>query len=264
MDNEVAVSRPSWRSVLLGLFVLFQAAYLPISNLIQLVPRQLSKPSGDLDIRVQRDGTTTDVRPLQSIINNLGTAIDRYGELTGQVQAWSLFAADFPTNSVFPVLQFVRADGSQYSMHSRIMPNDPDHYFRWPGSLSRLNSYDYLLAVVYVHYSDESLRERGDEWRDAVRDRVRRQQRTLEAYFRFSLGTFRQLRPDCPTPREIILNVVVRPSPRPGSLERGPETELPLARWFPDREVPAGYLPVEAYDPVAREFIRLPITENDQ
>jgi hypothetical protein len=255
-----AKPKPGGRSILLGLFVLCQLIFLPLANVMQLVPREMPVQKGEFDIRVQRDGTATNVRPIQDAINALGTAIDRYGEASGQVQAWSLFAPEFATQSVFPSVECVGLD-RRVTIEPKHLPRDPAHYVRWPGPLSRLDSYDYLLAVVYAGYTEPSVAERGNEWRDAVRQRVRDQQRSLESYFRFNLKLFRELHPDRPTPREMILNVIVMPSPPPGQTERPASMTVPLARWVPDQPPAPGYLPIQAYDPVAKQFVRLPIDE---
>jgi hypothetical protein len=254
--------KPGWRSVLLGLFVAGQLVYLLLSNLIQLVPRELPPPRGELDIRVQREGTATDVRSIQDAINGLGTAIDRYGELTGQVQAWSLFAPGFGTQSLVPVVECYCSEGSglkQITLSPKTLPDDPEHYFRFPSSYSRLAAYEYLLAVIYLNYSAESLAQRGPEWRAAILDRVRNQQKSLEAYFRWNLRMFQLRYPDRPRPQEMILAVKIIPSPKPGEAARPPAFTVPLARWQPGREPEPGFLPVQAYDPTTQEFVPLPV-----
>jgi hypothetical protein len=252
--------KPGWRSVLLGLFVAGQLVYLLLSNLIQLVPRELPPPSGELDIRVQREGTATGVRPAQEVINSLGTAIDRYGELTGQVQAWSLFAPVFGTQSLIPIVECYCSDGSglkRITLIPKTLPDDPDHYFRFPSSYSRLAAYEYLLVVVYLNYSAASLAQRGPEWRTAVLARVRDQQKSLEAYFRWNLRMFQLRYPDLATSSEMILSVRIIPSPKPGEALRPPAFTVPLARWRPARQQGLRFLSVEAYDPTTGEFVRL-------
>lgn len=262
MTSEIQTKRSSRLcSVLLGVFVVGQLIYLPLANLLQLVPREMPAQKGEFDIRVQREGTASNVRFIQESINGLGTAIDRWGELSGQVQAWSLFAPEFGTQSIFPVVTCVPGDGLvRITLQPKIFPEDPANYFRWPGPYSRIFGYEFLLAAVYWGYSEDSLKRHGEEWRREVLDRVRRQQRSLVAYFQWNLDMFPKLDPDSPLPREMILQVAVFPTPRPGSNERPPSFLVPLARWAPDREEP-GFLPVEAYDPVARQFVRLAIEE---
>jgi hypothetical protein len=266
--NEIPGAAPNvksgWRSILLGAFVLFQLIYLPLSNLVQLAPRELPIESGERDIRVQREGTASSIRPIQEAINGIGTAIDRYGEFTGQVQAWSLFAPGFGQQAVFPIVECFFLDGQRLvkiKLRPTIEPADADDYFRWPGSYSRIAGYEFLLAAIYLNFSEESLAKRGAEWSEAVRDHVRQHQKSLEAYFRWNLRKVRRRYPDLPVPQEMVVQVHIVPSPKPGESTRPPTLTLPLARWIPSRQPERSFLPIDAYDPVANEFIRLPVEE---
>jgi hypothetical protein len=261
--TPATVTRPSWRSVLLGLFVLFQIIYLPLANLTQLVPRETPQQRGELDIGVQREGTASRIRPVQQAIDGLGTAIDRYAEVSGQTQAWSLFAPDFAVQSIYLVTSFRCREGGRESLFTleQDVPADPDRYFRWPRPDSRRIAYEFLLAAVYWRFSEESLQQRGAEWREAVLDRVRAQQRSLQSYLGWELRRFREAHPDQATPVEIALSVRILPSPKPRESGRVPALIMPLARWFPDRAAEPGFLPIEAFDPSVKEFVRLPVAE---
>ena len=261
MNEEAnATSRPGLKSVLLGLFVLFQLIYLPLSNLMQLVPREMPEHRGELDIRVQREGTATNQRSIQEAINGLGTCLDRYGELSGQVQAWSLFAPDFGTQTIYPIAEFEFGEGQErFLMRNEplVLRADPERYLRWPGPNSRLVGSEFLLGVVYWRFSEESLQQRGPEWQKAVREHVRRQQKSLEAWFRLNLAMLKRTHPNLPEPKAGILRVWIHPSPEPGERERPPAFTMPLARWIPGRDPHDRNLPIDAYDPVTKEFVAL-------
>lgn len=240
--------KPGVRSILLGLFVLFQLIYLPLSNLMQFVPREKPERTGG-DIQLQREGTATAVRPVQEAINGVGTFIDRYGEASGQAQVWSLFA-DFGKQSIYPIVEFEFGAGDErFLMRNEpvLMRSNPQRYLRWPGASSRLMSYEFLLAVVYWRYSEQSLEQRGPEWRDALREHVQGEQKSLQAYFRFQLAILKRVHPELPEPRAGVLKVVVHPSPKPGERNRPPAFTLPLARWSPGS-------PIAAYDPIEKKF----------
>jgi hypothetical protein len=251
------------RSVLLGLFVLFQLLYLPLANLIQLVPREMPTRQGELDSPVQREGTATSCRTIQEAVDGLGDAVDRWGECSGQTQRWSLFAPDVGQQSCFPVIVCYCVGQRDFATLTIKPENAAESgpYCRWPSPLSRRFAYESLLAVIYRNFSAGSLAEHGDEWRWAVRQRVRDQQKSLEAYFRWNLALFQKRYPDEPFPIEMILKVLVSPAPKPGEVARPPSFEIPLARWFPSRAPSQEYLSVEAYDPVTGEFVRLPAKE---
>jgi hypothetical protein len=259
-DTANAKPAPGVRSILLGLFVLFELVYLPLSNLLQFVPREIPTPTGEFDIRKQREGTVTDNRPMQDAINGVGTFIDRYGELSGQVQYWSLFAPEFGRQTIFPVVEFEFGDGAE-RFRMRFEPHylrtDPANYLRWPRPDSRLVGYEFLLASIYWDYSAESSRDNGPAWREAIREQVRRQQKSLEAYFRFSLAMLKRQHADLPEPRAGVLSVWIHQSPKVGESERPPAFTMPLARWAPDRIADGKRLAVEAYDPVEKTFVPL-------
>lgn len=259
MADERSTKRsPGMKSILLGLFVFFQLIYLPLSNVLQLVPREIPPQKGGSDIRVQREGTLTDNRAIQDAVNGLGAAIDRYGQLSGQVQAWSLFAPDFGTQTIVPLVEFEFVDeNDRYLMRSDppILSVDPDNYFRWPGSYSRMVGNEFLLCVVYWAFNEDSLQQHGPEWRDAIRRHVVRMEKSLLAYFRLNLATLKKAHPDLPEPRTATLKVSIHPSPAPGQRERPPAFTMPLARWNLDRKDDPKYLPIEAFDPVANEFV---------
>ncbi len=57
----------------------------------------------------------------------------------------------------------------------------------------------------------------------------------------------------------MTLSVRVIPSPEPGQVDRAPTFIVPLARWYPGRlAADEFFLPVEAYDLVTKQFVRLP------
>jgi hypothetical protein len=138
------------------------------------------------------------------------------------------------------------------------IPSDKDHYFRRPSPNCRLYAYESLLAVIYANFSEQSLAERGEDWRQAIRDRAVRQQKSLEAYFRWILSERfgGRLAPD-----EMILSVLIIPSPKPGESDRPAPFEVPLARWRAAEASKPGRLPFDVYDPVAKEFIPVLVPE---
>jgi len=243
----------------LGIFVLFQLVYLPLANLIQLLPREMPPARGELDSPAQREGTASDVRPIQEAINGMGTAVDHWGELSGQTQRWSLFAPDVSRQSCFPVMKFYCVGPDEFAT-ATFKPDiaaEPDHYIRLPSPPCRLYAYESLLAVVFGNFNEQSLAEHPEQWRQAIRERTLRQQKSLEAYFRWNLDLFKKRYPDEPAPVEMVLRVLIIPAPKPGESDRPASFEVPLARWRPSEASRPGYAPFDVYDPVAKEFFPL-------
>jgi hypothetical protein len=258
--------KPNERSAWLGVFVLFQAIFLPLANLTQLIPREAPPQKGELDVPVPTEGTATSIRPLQEAINGLGAAFDRYGEFSGQTQYWSLFAS-METASPFPLIEFETIRGHSASRNyfpSEHVPRNLDRYTRSPGPECRLWAYEYLLTAVFANCTKPSLENDKELWRRVIAERVRRQQRSLTAYFEYQMALPRNKVRNVPAPTSIILSVSIYPAPEPGQTDHPERFAVKLARWQP--ELPAGpdYLPIEAYDPVTERFVRLPVKEGEQ
>jgi hypothetical protein len=80
------------------------------------------------------------------------------------------------------------------------------------------------------------------------------------AYLGWKLAAFRRERPDLAPPTQVVLYVrLYRVPPPPGPTPWHWEFlgQHPVARWLPEVPVPAGLLPVEAYDPPSDSFVRL-------
>jgi hypothetical protein len=107
---------PSPRQVLLGLFILFQIAFLVTSNFIGFIqwapPKFLRLAPRDSDDRKNRRQLMDRVAPgfaeerghLWQWGDLLETNLRRYSQLTGQDQAWSLFAPGVHTETGWPCL----------------------------------------------------------------------------------------------------------------------------------------------------------------
>src|SRR5262245_13907355 len=106
-------------SYLLGVFVCAQIVYLPLANIIQRVPRRMPPLPDEMLVRHQCEGEVTTSEPVQSAIDAIGTATDRWGELTAQNQGWSLFAPRFGAAGTFLTLQVTAADGTTTELRSR-------------------------------------------------------------------------------------------------------------------------------------------------
>src|SRR5207249_11997774 len=101
-----AASAPSLAAVLLGLFICVELLYLPLANLLKLVPLRKPAPRGELmdDPQIR---ATSDRPAWLCPLDVVGTACDRWGELTGQLQGWSLFAPYFGRVGSLPVVRLV-------------------------------------------------------------------------------------------------------------------------------------------------------------
>lgn len=230
-------------SYLLGAFICAELIYLPLANLLQFFPRQMSPLPDEMLGRIQREGRSTDSDAVQSVLDATGTVCDRYGEVTAQGQNWSLFAPRFGEAGTFLTLQVSTAAGP-VELRSRYEPADTDHYVRFNLADYRVFYREMIYAVAYWHWRPDSFETLGPEWRDAVRDHVAAFRHTLPAYVRWRLD---QELPGANVD-EVVVAVRVFPPPKPGEARPAPVT-LPLAKWTPAR--PGESL---AYDPVTGGF----------
>jgi hypothetical protein len=229
----------SWKRVALGLFILFQLVYLPAANIIKLVPLRLPECKGELNDDIQLRGKKF-IEPVQVVADAVGAAFERWGELTGQRQGWSLFAPHFGHQASLPVVSWPGK-----TIASSFMPDDPNSYFRPPRTFGRLFNYEYRLGLLYWTWSEASYRDQPSRWRDAAIDRVRRQTRSMLAFMRWRVDHDRILNPAAGLPSEITITAQMIPPPAP-EFARPPQFGFRLARWQPNAVVPPGYLPVQA------------------
>src|SRR5436309_290480 len=107
-DEETGIPRADPRrrlelpSILLGLFILWELFYLPASNLIKFAPLRLPEHHGETNDDIQLRGRAYRVDVAQSALDALGTVLIRWGELSGQIQGWSLFAPNFGRHAALP------------------------------------------------------------------------------------------------------------------------------------------------------------------
>ena len=230
-------------SYLLGAFVCAQLVYLPLANLLQVFPRRMPPVPDEVLGRIQREGRSTDNEGAQAALDAVGSASDRYAEVTAQGQSWSLFAPTFGEAGTFLTLQATTATGP-VELRSRFEPADPDHYVRFNLVDYRVFYREMSYAFVYWRWTPESFSKQGPAWRDAIREYVAAFRHTLPAYVRWRLD--REL-PGVDV-REVTVAVRVFPPPKPGEKRPDPVT-VPMAKWTAER--PGEVL---AYDPVTGGF----------
>jgi hypothetical protein len=242
-----AESRPSIKGIVLGVFILFQLVYLPAANFIKLIALRLPESTGELDDDIQLRGQQFPER-VQALADTLGTAFVRYGELTGQAQGWSLFAPIFGHQASLPATDF---DG--HIIESTFVPSNRNQYlrhFRLPSSNCRLFNYEYRLALLYwTALSEDQMREEPDAWKKARISRVRRQQRSLQAFMHWRLREYLAVNPKPAPPKNVRLVAQITPNPPIDPFER-PRTRLFfwIARIPLDMSAPPGSLPVQAFE----------------
>jgi hypothetical protein len=255
----------------LGLFVCWQLFFLPVSNYLGMVPHGAPEEEELSDSRCV-PGPSDGGGPIQHTVDLAAKVTTAWAQLTGQQQAWWLFAPTFPEEATFPVVELRwDEDGSPnpiqpVRLRSTLEPADPREYLRLPGSFDRLFHYEVRLGLIYLYGHERTFHADPESWRRLLADRVRRQWRSMRAYLRWRVQQFRHEHPELPLPRQAILLIGIYRTPATGQTPlvwQGPVDE-PLARWLPQAIPQEGCLPVEAYDPVTRGFVSLKRKTNQQ
>jgi hypothetical protein len=125
----------SGKSLLLGLFIVFQIVFLIGMNVIQFIPRgRVQNIQGEYFGDPQIEGQFTSNKVLQGTVNTVGTVFDRYSESTGQFQYWKMFCPKLPTYSIFPRVEVEFENGEKQYI---------DSVFYKPETTIRLPVLDY-------------------------------------------------------------------------------------------------------------------------
>lgn len=254
--------RPTLVQRAVGLFVVWQLWYLAASNLMPLFPhgyRERDEMTDDMTL----PGTTTDVRFVQAGIDVTANVARRYGEATGQMQGWALFAPGVARQAAFLVveLRWRGEDGRidrTVRLASSFEPSDPTNYIHWPSSDCRLFNYEFRLTNPLWFWSEEDFQKDPEEWREWLTYRVYRQQKSLRAYMNWRMRRYLAAHPGESKPTEAVLLVRLHPIAPPGddaAVAPSPY-ERPLAMWMPSHNN-LGLKPVQVFDPVTERFVYL-------
>jgi hypothetical protein len=259
--HSATARRPGLAQIALGLLIVWQLLFLAAANLLPIVPHgepETAELSDSRCLPPPPDGGGT----LQPLIDLVGRGVHRWTKLTGQLQAWWLFAPTVPPQATFPLVE-LHWDGQAgqqtrppVRLSSVLEPLDPTSYARLPGSHDRLFHYEIRLGLIFLFWNDKVVAEHPEVCRTMLAERVRRQWQSMRAYLRWRSAQFLAEHPELPQPDEVILHIRVYRIPGPGQAQEGPQ-EVPLARWRPAAEETPGRLPLEAWDPIARRFVEL-------
>ena len=246
---------------LVGLFALWQFAFVPLTNLLEFVPLRPTRFDTDPpNETTQRWGRFTDVETLQKSVEVVGYVLAGWGEVTGQEQGWNMFTPAFPPYTVVPVAEFHFPDGTTDRIHSRFEPADPANPPpRVPMLHDREFNYEANIVMPAWDCDAKAIAENPEKWR-RLPEKVRGNANLIYRWLDWRLRQYRAAHPDRPAPTEVVLVLRYLPTPLPdGQPDVPPRTtfERPFARWRPGDRVEAGYMPLEGYDPVARRYVRL-------
>jgi len=200
VDTRIKRKKPV-RRVALGLFIVWQLAFLAIGNAASFLRYQVES-AAEGQARVGRA---------------VAAVTDGWAKLTGQEQNWRMFAPLVP----------MRALAVQAVFTGDTPPPPAAGEFHWPGSGDRLWHVEKTVAWPMVAYEPAAVAERTDEWRDYLADQVRANGPAYRNYLAWQQRDYLRQHPGLPPPAEGRLGVWVFSRSRQPDSSR-PEVFVPL------------------------------------
>src|SRR5262249_50028387 len=158
--------RPGPLPWLVGLFALWQLAFIPLANLWDFIPRRPTHEGDNPDTDCNQTwGRFTDFEPLQEAAERAGDVLAFWAEATGQDQGWSMFTPGFPPHTLLPVVELHFPDGSTDRVYSRFEPADlAKPAARSPLVADRPFNFEVQITVAAWYCDAESLAARPEYW----------------------------------------------------------------------------------------------------
>jgi hypothetical protein len=258
---------------LLGAFVVVQLVYLVAANLLPLLPQHVAT-EGEMTDDFTFSGRTFPSDYLQTSLEGATALTRKYGEATGQMQNWALFAPAIAHQATFPVVELEWNYGPtarRLKLACLFEPEDPRHYARFDLTQSRLFNYEFRLTQSLWFCTEESLASSPEFWQQWLAHRAGRQRRSLHAYLRWKVRTFVTEHPGEPLPTAAVMYVRCYPIIPPCA--HANEAEPPRDRPFVRLEWTQGQLSegrgefgtpddLEVFNPVTGQF--QPLEETDE
>jgi hypothetical protein len=244
-------SRPSVAAVCVGLFALWQLAYLPLANLIDFVPRRAIEPQPEVfGDPCQDRGTFTRVEPLQRAAERAGDVLDCWAELSGQEQGWGMFTPGPPPYSCFVAVEFRFADGTRDTLLSRYEPDHLRPGFRTPLIHDRAFNFEMRFTFDAWYLPNDQIAEHPDLYA-RLPAAARALRAPIVAFLKLRLRDYRARHPGRGAPTDAILKHRFIRTPRPGEPTVWGTTidERPYAKWTPATDT------YEVFDAVRATFV---------
>lgn len=246
-----AAPRPTLVAVCVGLFALWQLAYLPLANLIDFVPRRIPGPQPEVfGDPAQQRGAFTTLEPLQRAAERAGDALDFWSEVSGQEQGWGMFAPGPPPYSCFVAVEFRFADGTADTVLSLYEPDHARPGFRTPLLHNRAFNHEMSFTFEPWYLPNDKITERPDLYARLPAG-ARAFRVPIVSYLKWRLAAYREQHPERGAPTEVILKhrFVRTPHPAEPTVWGTTVDERPYAKWTPATGT------YDAYDPVRGAFV---------
>ncbi|HEV3237046.1 MAG TPA: hypothetical protein VGZ25_08665, partial [Gemmataceae bacterium] len=193
-------------SVGLGLFIVAQAIFLPVANGLEFLPRLRTLLKKKTWAQTWAADWLEEKGETHERCRKANRLSQRWQELTGQPQRWSLFAPEVADDIWFlgVVINQTETDpsaseskenpGYSFPLLSDNEPADPNHFFRL--GRFRMRRFEMALEVHLYNYEDKTEEEKAEYWRDKIEKKVCKDWDMIEAYLQYRLRSFVREHPD--------------------------------------------------------------------
>jgi hypothetical protein len=246
-----------WKAALLGGFVCWQLFYLFATNALQFVPIRVPADPGDALLNLQSVGRFTTDDRLQTLADAAGAGLARYSEVSGQIQFWKLFTPEFPPHTIVLVTRAEFRDGRVADVVSDYAPPEEVPAVRVPRRDVRPFQFEactglgpWAVTEVMIVRDHETARVLSVGW-------AGNRSRAVRVVMLNHWNRYKAQHPDEPDP--VVLSLIVRFVAKPAwgaaRSDTPTVTDRPFVRW----SNPFGPYPsLDAFDPVAGGFVRIP------
>jgi hypothetical protein len=252
--------KPKLAQILLGLFIVWQILFMLSANILEMIPPGRVEEDELSDLHFTNlNPEEVKLLPGRKEIDFARNITDWWSQVTGQIQMWSLFAPTFPIQASFPLVELQWDTGGAVPSSVRLPsfqdPVDPGRYFRWSGSDDRLLHYEMRLELIFSSWGPESRSKYGAAWRDALKQRVWRQRKSICAYLSWKARNYMSNHPELPPPRVSTLYIRIYSSPALGAPRVwGDAVEVPLAQMEHQSDATARINSLKFWNPVIDQF----------
>jgi hypothetical protein len=265
-DGSARGVAPNTRSVLLGIFIVWQLAFLVVHNLVGLLQEARADMPAEIRAAVEQvaPGWPEKKGHVWNLMEGATNVTNRWSQVTWQLQTWALFAPNVGKDCVFPALvlseeaptnaPLARGDlPATFQVPGKLVlsdnePPDMKRFFRW-GNF-RLRRFENNLVIYLLPWEPETPQETAERFRKRIKEHLTENPDMLVGYLRFRLNQL-----DGPPPPQVILLLRRYHLTGPGAgsdFVEGPFT-VPIARWHPGAEQDSGH-GLEYFNPVTQRF----------
>jgi hypothetical protein len=294
-DPHHGTVRPSTRQVLLGLFIVGQVIFLITANILGFLKDNRTEIGQQAPqvVEALAPGWSQEKGHVWQLMEHIVRTDKMWAQVTGQLQAWSLFAPTIARECVFPAVEYrwdpdpasapalgqrlallaashsleatclgaaAAAPGRLPALRELVLsenePANPADYFRVGNFRVRRYENNLVLTLRPEDEDKNDPKRMKEHWSKKIRAHAADYADILHGYLRWRLARDEVRWPARGTPRQVILilrRYHINDYQEAPPYWSGPHA-VPLVRWQPGVAWDLDHQPVEWYDPVSERF----------